>query len=76
MARVRVQIRYIRDWVLDYSEPGALWIITDWAWYRWVASWHRHDLNPGFCRLHPSDVIIFCARHPQSLSETRDAWML
>ena len=33
-ARVRVQIRYVRDWALDYSDPGAVWIITDWAWYR------------------------------------------
>ena len=34
LARVRVQIRYIRDWVVDYSEPGAVWLISDWAWYR------------------------------------------
>ena len=34
LARVRVQIRYIRDWVVDYSEPGAVWVISDWAWYR------------------------------------------
>ena len=37
-ARVRVQIRHVRDWVVDYSEPGAVWVISDWAWYRW-ANW-------------------------------------
>lgn len=37
LARVRVQIRFIRDWVVDYSEPGAVWIISDWAWYRCAA---------------------------------------
>ncbi len=35
-ARVRVQLRQVRDWVVDYSEPGAVWIISDWAWYRCV----------------------------------------
>lgn len=34
---MRVQIRYIRDWVVDYSEPGAVWIVSDWAWYRCAA---------------------------------------
>ena len=37
LARVRVQIRHIRDWVVDYSEPGAVWIVSDWAWYRCAA---------------------------------------
>ena len=35
-ARMRVQLRHVRDWVLDYSEPGAIWVISDWAWYRCV----------------------------------------
>ena len=37
-ARVRVQLRQVRDWVVDYFEPGAVWIISDWAWYRCVIS--------------------------------------
>ena len=34
VSRVRVRIPAVRDWVVDYSEPGALWIVADAAWYR------------------------------------------
>ena len=34
-SRVKVRIHYIRDWVVDYAQPVTVWLITDWAWYRW-----------------------------------------
>lgn len=34
-ARLRVRVPAVRDWVIDYSSPGALWIVSDGAWYRW-----------------------------------------
>jgi hypothetical protein len=33
-ARVRVKLDAVLDWVVDYSEPASVWIITDAAWYR------------------------------------------
>jgi hypothetical protein len=33
-ARIRVRVPVIRDWVIDYSEPGAIWVVSDSAWYR------------------------------------------
>ena len=33
-SRIKVRIHYIRDWVVDYSQPVTVWLITDWAWYR------------------------------------------
>ena len=35
-SRIKVRIHYIRDWVVDYSQPVTVWLITDWAWYRYV----------------------------------------
>ena len=36
IARLRVRVPAVRDWVIDYSAPGALWIVSDGAWYRCV----------------------------------------
>jgi len=33
-SKIKVRIHYIRDWVVDYSPPVTVWLITDWAWYR------------------------------------------
>jgi len=33
-SKIKVRIHYIRDWVVDYSTPVTVWLITDWAWYR------------------------------------------
>ena len=35
--RCRLRIPAVRDWALDYSEPGALWALTEHAWYRCAA---------------------------------------
>jgi len=32
--RCRLAVPAVRDWALDYSEPGALWALTEHAWYR------------------------------------------
>lgn len=32
--RCKLRIPAVRDWALDYSEPGALWALTEHAWYR------------------------------------------
>lgn len=37
-AYARIQIRGIRDWVVDHSSPPAIWLVTDAAWYRCVFS--------------------------------------
>ena len=37
IARARVRIPAVRDWAVDFSEPGAIWIIADAAWYRCAA---------------------------------------
>lgn len=34
IARLRVRVPAVRDWVIDFSAPGALWIVSDGAWYR------------------------------------------
>ena len=56
-ARVRVQLHHVRDWVIDYSEPGAVWIISDWAWYRCVIL--MPDLHGELCAPHPQ-LSTFC----------------
>ncbi|KAL0037828.1 hypothetical protein WJX79_000733 [Trebouxia sp. C0005] len=33
-SKIKVRVHYIRDWVVDYSTPVTVWLITDWAWYR------------------------------------------
>ncbi|KAK9824314.1 hypothetical protein WJX72_009375 [[Myrmecia] bisecta] len=33
-ARVRVRIHAVRDWLIDYSTPWSIWVVTDFAWYR------------------------------------------
>ncbi|KAK9832062.1 hypothetical protein WJX81_003439 [Elliptochloris bilobata] len=35
--RCRLRIPAVCDWALDYSEPGALWALTEHAWYRLVS---------------------------------------
>ena len=33
-AHTRVNISAVQDWVLDYSDPPAIWVVTSHAWYR------------------------------------------
>ena len=33
-AHTRVNISAVQDWVLDYSDPPAIWLVTSHAWYR------------------------------------------
>lgn len=33
-SRMKVRLHAVRDWVVDYSPHVAVWLITDWAWYR------------------------------------------
>ncbi len=34
IARLRVRVPAVRDYVVDHSAPGSIWIISDGAWYR------------------------------------------
>ena len=34
-ARVRVYIPAVRDWLIDYSDTCGIWVVTDYAWYRY-----------------------------------------
>ncbi len=70
LARVRVQIRFIRDWVVDYSEPGAVWIISDWAWYRCAAMQPVRSLHCNACG---QDAIW---QMSQNISQRADSWRL
>ena len=48
-AHARVNISAVQDWVLDYSEPPAIWLVTSHAWYRCL----HHPPIRG-CRKHDS----------------------
>jgi hypothetical protein len=53
--RCRLAVPAVRDWALDYSEPGALWALTEHAWYRCGRAgprpWAAGDA-PGGARAH------------------------
>ena len=34
--RAGVRLPSVRDWVVDHSQPSALWLVTDVAWYRYA----------------------------------------
>ena len=36
-----VHLPAVRDWVIDYTDEGAIWLVTDVAWYRYH---HQHTL--------------------------------
>ncbi len=55
-ARARVRIPAVRDWIIDYTEPGAIWLVADAAWYRCAVIHHsivacmfcvQHVISPG-----------------------------
>lgn len=33
-AYININIRKIKDWVIDHSQPQSIWIVTNVAWYR------------------------------------------
>lgn len=46
--RIQVSLGPVRDWVIDYSNPLIIWVVTDTAWYRCTL----HALS-SHCNQHP-----------------------
>ena len=52
-SRMKVRLHAVRDWVVDFSPHVAVWLITDWAWYRYSVL-HKLQLR---CSERPRNLL-------------------